>query len=125
MIEQEIAQIIIDHAYAFRDGKQPNSLDAAEKILDLFKPETVIVNEMHFVDGKMDINVQHPLFIGICSEIVKTFDDAKGINYVEFTMEHKTRGEFSVLIQRHDGMTPAEKNIILTAENARMKELIG
>lgn len=100
----------------------PDEETSARKILDLFDPEKIMVERLHVENGHFDMNLQHPLFMVLCNDIVNTFDDAGGINYVEFSMVHKTRGEFSVLIQKSDGFTPAQKNIILTAENAGLKE---
>jgi DNA-directed RNA polymerase subunit L len=91
---------------------------------DNLSPENLTIEEMHLKNGKLDINFKHPLFAIICSELVKTFDDYGGTNYVEFTMEHETRGKFSVLIQKKDGLTPAEKNTELKKEIDRLKRIL-
>lgn len=111
-IEQEIDSVIT--------GKK-TIRDAAQEILDMFGPEKLTLNRLHYEDGKFDLNLYHPLFAHLLSDIVSTFDDTGGINYVEFSMQHETRGSFTVLIQRDAGLTPAQKNIMLEAENKQLR----
>lgn len=77
-------------------------------------PEEVKVTSLQFPDekGGMTATFKHSAVPLMAEQFVKLFKEAGGMNYVEWTMETPKApeiGQFTVVIQRKDGMTPSEK----------------
>lgn len=83
-------------------------------IKKLFRPKTppgyepVTVKEFSFKSGHASLAIQHPLFVHFVEAIVDFFIDAGGENYVSATFFHPKTGPIEVLVQRQEGLTPAQ-----------------
>ena len=71
--------------------------------------EDVMIQEMHFKDGRLDISATHPAFFALADEAARLLKDFGGKNYASFRMISKELGELVVDIRYADGMMPAEK----------------
>lgn len=72
-----------------------------------------VVQKVEFPDEKGGLTVQarHPAFAALAIECMKMFKESGGVNYCEWTMntDDPDFGTFTVLIQRKQGKTPAER----------------
>lgn len=62
-------------------------------------------------DGGLTIQAKHPSFMALAADSVKMFKEYGGVNYVEWTMQSgdPALGEFTIIIQRRKGKTPAQR----------------
>lgn len=78
------------------------------------KTEEVKLQALQFPDerGGLTARLSHTAIPLLAAQFVQLFKDMGGVNYLEFTMTSKKDpefGPFTVMIQRHNGKTSAEK----------------
>ena len=78
------------------------------------KEEDVILHSLQYPDdqGGLSAMMSHSSFAVVASAFVRYFKESGGVNYMEFTMADKNDpafGDFTVMIQRKNGKTAAEK----------------
>jgi cell division protein FtsB len=61
------------------------------------------------------------VFAELTKEIANMFEGAGAMNYVEYTVYSETHGPMSVLIQRQEGETPAQQNVVLRKRIAALE----
>jgi hypothetical protein len=61
------------------------------------------------------------MFAVLADDLAKMFDEAGGMNYVEYQVCSEKYGLMSVLIQRVDGETPAAQNMRLRKRIAELE----
>jgi hypothetical protein len=83
------------------------------------------IYEMSFKDGKTEIEYKSEKFRQFVSNVILfMFKQDNGTNYVEFNFVDQDKEEFSCLIQKKSGKTPAEMNTVIRNEySARITEL--
>lgn len=69
----------------------------------------------------LEMKLQHPLFALLAEELVKMFDKASAVNYVEYTVFTAKYGQMQVCIQRLEGETPAMQNKRLREKIAELE----
>ncbi len=98
--------------------------DEARAELDAIKArmgETPKLESLHMEGGVVELVASHPVLAFIANELYLLLKEAGGTNYVEFTVNHKEQGEFTLLLQRKEGKTPAQLNLELKAELAELR----
>ena len=68
----------------------------------------VDVTEIHLADGSLDLLGTHPLIPAIASEMAEMLRHGPG-NHVAMSARDKTGQEFSIVVQRSYGKTPAQR----------------
>lgn len=111
------------------DGHAANlelAVDALRKLEDLeHADKEVKVSKVEFPDkiGCISLELRNPIFAVIASEMAKVFRKGGGVNHVEWHLraEDPAVGDFSLLMQRRAGKTPAQINAELRAEIERLR----
>lgn len=85
----------------------------------------VLVHEVHYKDNHFKLDLEHPVFAHVVSQMVELFDKQHGVNYLEMQMAHPTRGLFVCTIQRKDGKTPAQVIDELKLKVAELEKQLG
>ena len=71
----------------------------------------LMLEHVHFEDGKMDITARHKSVSVIASELGKYFQECGGVNYIEMQMfDPATIGLFTVTIRKSRGFEPSQVN---------------
>jgi len=77
--------------------------------------------QIDFVTGKASMVVEHEYVVYFAEEMAKYFKNAKGVNYVSVQCWHKGTGPLEIIVQRSEGKTPAQINLELKEEIARLR----
>ncbi len=126
----ELANILEENYRAFR------GMDAADEI-ERLRGEVarlteiveggareVILQEMHFEKGAMDVYIRHPLFALFATSIGKIFIEMGAQNYLEMRLYADPIGFVTVTAQRENGKTPHELRIAVEEKNTRLQTAI-
>lgn len=73
-------------------------------------------------NATMKIGADFPELKNIMKEVVEMFKVLNAIDYIEIVFDYKTEDEFTFLIQKKEGLTPSEKNILLERKIKRLQE---
>lgn len=87
----------------------------AEKIPDL------MLEALHYVDGKIDMVASHPIFNILLGETSRMFDLEGAINYLSMTGTDKKGRTFDITIQLVGGETPSQRLTRQANEIDRLK----
>ena len=91
--------------------------EARARIRALENPE-LMVKELHYQNGKLDISASHPVFVYLIEECSRLFDEAGAVNFLCLEMIDEKDRRFDVTIQLEDGKTPAARMHEMEAEIA-------
>ena len=88
------------------------------------KPESVesvgpvVIHTVNNDPGCLRIVAEHPVVPQLAGELVRLLKAQEATNYVEMRLIDQATGEeYAVLVQRVNGMTPAQKNVALEASH--------
>ena len=68
----------------------------------------LMLEELHYVDGKIDMIASHPIFHILIAEASRMFDLQGATNFLAFTGIDKQDRHFAITIQLSGGKTPSE-----------------
>ena len=78
---------------------------------------------MHFSQQRgLELRATHPRVYLLVEALVEWFKQSGAVNFCEMTMHHEELGNFDIIMQRHDGKTPAALVVELKSEIERLKD---
>ena len=84
--------------------------------------DEVVIDEMHFSRQRgIELRATHPRVYMLIEALVEWFKQSGAVNFCETTMHHEELGTFDIIMQRHEGKTPATLVVELKAEIERLK----
>lgn len=93
------------------------------------KPEEVKVQSIQFPDetGGLTLQAKHPAFAVLAAQCVKMFKESGGVNYVEWRLSSDDPGFgiFTVVIQRDQGKTPAQRVSELQNQIVKYEKMVA
>lgn len=84
----------------------------------------VMIEELHYIDGKIDMRASHPIFSVLMDEISRMMYLHKGTNFLTFTGKDQEGTVFSITVQKVGGKTPEQEINRLKGEIERAESIV-
>lgn len=81
----------------------------------------VMIREMHYADGLLQMQLDHPVVMYIAKEAAHLLKQYGGQNYLSMQLHSDELGDIELIVRYVDGKTPAQRVIELEKELEQLR----